>query len=285
MLFRLIESILDGSSASCKRKVWEVMGNQRSRASFSLFIVLFAASCMLASATMLSFATPAQADEYQIEVANVNLDDCVTYGFYGMPGEKASYKLNLVAYDENYNKSKVKGATFQFKASGKLKGKLKGNKLVFKKLPKAGKYKFSIIAMTADGAAVARVKAKFIVKKKPALKINVRAMGTNKWTRTVKKDTDIMIEMSGAFWGWHNNTEKSFFTLEAKNLKNGKVAKWNAKKGFFKKNDFINVATVAGGATPVLMGSFTQKGTYKITATVYHSNKKVVTKTTKITVK
>lgn len=243
------------------------------------------ASCILVFSAMLVMTTPAQADMgYELQALNAKKMDCVEYGFYGVPGEKATYKLKLTGFDGNDGWGTVVNAKFTYKGNAKLKGSVKGNRLVFKKLPKAGTYKFKITAAQADGRLPETMSFKMIVKKKPAVKVKVTEPGKSKALKTVKNNEDVFINLGGASFGWDNNTKKPFYVLKVKNLNTGKVAKWSSKKGTYKKNGFIEGEMIAGGTNPVLYGSFTKTGKYKVSVAVYHSNKKIVAKTKTITV-
>ena len=112
-------------------------------------------------------------------------------------------------------------------------------------------------------------------------------MGSTKSLSSVKKGADFMMETPGAFFCWNNNTKstmKYFYTWSVKKV-GGKTATWNAKKGVFKSNALIGGGSIAGNNVPIFMGAFKQKGKFKITATVHHSDKKIATATKIITVK
>lgn len=212
-------------------------------------------------------------------------------GVFGVPGEKMMLKAVTTKTNlETYDSTTVKGLTYKWTASSKLKAKAKGNKLVMAKLPKAGTYTAKVKAYNKKGKLLASAKYKVIVKTKPGIKIamrtqNAQGMFTAKNAKTVKKGAMMMLDMKNADWAWDNNTKTGFYSWSVKNLATGKTAKWNAKKGVFKKNAFIAGGSVAGGGSPVFMGQFNKKGTYEVTATVYHSNKVIDTATKKITVK
>ena len=227
--------------------------------------------------------------EYSIDL------DGVAYasetGVFGVPGEKMTLKAVTTKTNlESYDSTTVKGLTYKWTASSKLKATPKGNKLVVAKLPKAGTYSAKVKAYNKKGKLLASAKYKVIVKAKPGIKVAMRTQNaqgafTNANAKATKKGAMVMLDMRNAYWAWDNNTKTGFYSWTVKDLATGKTAKWNAKKGTFKKNAFIAGGSVAGGSCPVFMGQFNKKGTYEVIATVYHSNKAIDTATKKVTVK
>ena len=244
----------------------------------------FAIACMLAFAAMAVSTAPAYADDdYYITVSGNGPFD-FAYGFCGKPGQQVNWKINAETnyYDEG--ELTLEGATYKWTIDPKLKAKVNGSKVVIKKLPKkAGKYKLKVTAYDSEGTKVAVCTNKVIVAKKPAVKIQLTAQG--KSIKNVKRNDMIMMHMKNALFGWDNNTKKPFYTWTVKNLNTGKTATWNSKKESFNKNAFISGSSVGGGGYPVFMGTFEKTGKYKVTAVVYHSNKKIATATKTFTVK
>lgn len=261
----------------------------RERASWAAACVALAicAACALAAAPGNAYADTTYYDLNAQSASGLDADD---YGFYGIPGEKLTYKLSTLAWDENNNTQTVKGLTYAYSGAKKLGGKLKGSKLTFKKLPKAGTYKFTIKAKDKSGKVVATWKYKFIVKKKPSVKLKIRTTDANykvisNNAKKAKKSDNITLCAEGAYFGWDNNKKKNFTVWTVKNLKTGKTAKWDSKKRTFKNNSFVNGAGIAGGDIPYLLTGFKKKGTYEITVDIYHSDKKIASSTKKLTVK
>ncbi|MDO4400461.1 MAG: hypothetical protein Q4D27_05885 [Coriobacteriia bacterium] len=247
----------------------------------SVFVVAMGLAC----AATLALSSPAQAAETEIEFTNIGFGGEV--GVYATPGEKFTLKANTYTVDDEWNRTNINDVTYTWTANAKLKATSKGAKLTIAKVPKVGKYSVKVVAKDTDGNTLAKKSFKLVVKKKPALKVKVTKMGGTKNLSSVKKGDSIGISMQGASWGWDNNTKgtaKYFYTWTVKKV-GGKTATWNAKKGVFKSNAFIAGSSVAGGDVPYFMGSFKQKGKYQITATVYHSNKKIATAKKTITVK
>jgi len=251
-------------------------------------LLAFAVAAVIAFAAMAVSAQPAQAsDKYDYSVAVTNMYGG-DYGLYAKPGEKVVYKLAL-RDNESWEYSN-QSCTWNF-ACGISDVTLKGNKLVISKVPKAGTYKITVEATDDDNNTIAKDKLKLVVKKKPAVKIKMQTFKSNgqiasRSTSSVKKGQQMMLMMNGASFGWdYNNTKKPFYTWTVKNLKTGKTATWNAKKGKFNKNAFIGAGSVAGGGSPICMGAFKAKGKYKVTAKVFHNNKAITTVSKTITVK
>ena len=194
---------------------------------------------------------------------------------YGVPGEKLALTAEVQGRDSNWNTVAVKNATFKWSASSKLKAKASGNKLTMKKLPKVGKYSVKVTAYDESGKKLAAASFKIIVKKKPGTKVVMRVNAGKGFNPSSKAEVNqsVLFDLNNAYWGWNNNKKKSFYALTVKNLDTGKTAKWNAKMGTFKKNDFVVGDATSGAGTPAVVGKFSQAGTYQITATIYHSDK------------
>ena len=259
-----------------------------SKGSSKLFAAAVALALALVAATFGTPAAQAQADEgtlglsagalatqaddveYSISLKGVPYDG--NYGIFGKPGEKLTITAGAQYFDTTVGKYVVaKGATVKWSSvSAKLKAVQKGNKLIIKKLPKAGTYKFAVAVFDADGKKLAAQKYTIVVKKAPTVKIR----------KTTTPTGTIMLAMRGAKFGWDNNTKKPFYIWTVKDLATGKTSVWNSKKGFVKNGGFVQGGQVAGGGEPNLMAAFTKSGTFKITATVYHSNKKIATAST-----
>ena len=238
----------------------------------------------LALAGLFSFARPAQASEnYEVVTTNI---PTVTNAIYAVPGEKVTIKLGVKDWSEYKD---VKASEYVVSSSSLKNLAVSGNTIVVGKAPKAGKYTFKVTAKDADGSRLAAKTFKLVTKKKPALKIamqtrNDKGAIVSKNAKSVKQGNSFILLMKGADFGWDNNTKKPFYTWSVKDLDTGKTVKWNTKYGSFKKNSFVSGSSVAGGGCPSVFGSFKRGGRFKITATMYHSNKKIATATKTIMV-
>lgn len=230
--------------------------------------------------------------DYSFKVTGVPYDG--TYGVYKTPGEKLSMKARLYKTDmETWETTAVKSVTYKWTVDAKLKSKttVRGGNILVKKLPsKKCTYKYTLKAYNSKGKLLYKKAFKIYIMKKPAISITMRTfkasggIASNNAT-TVKVGARMNLEMKKASFGWDNNTKTCFYTWKVENTKTGETAAWSKKRGSFGTNDIIEGDPIAGGATPFLMGSFKKAGTYKITATLYHSNKKIATATKTITVK
>ena len=235
---------------------------------------------------MAAFATPASAEDdadYWILISGKNVTYYGDYGIYAKPGEKLVAKAKTVAYTEN-GESTVNGVTYKWCANSKLKAKINGNKLTVAKLPKVGKYRFSVSAYDKSGTLLQKQAYTIKVKKKPGAKIVLRNPSNNRTMKIAKKGKPVFIELKNASFGWDNNKKKAFYIFTIS--KDGKTSKWNAKKGLVKDANIVDgFSSIAGGLNPILSASFKQKGTYTLTATIYHSDKRIQKVTKKLAVK
>ena len=237
---------------------------------------------------MAAFATPASAEDdadYWILISGKNVTYYGDYGIYAKPGEKLVAKAKTVAYTEN-GESTVNGVTYKWCANSKLKAKINGNKLTVAKLPKVGKYRFSVSAYDKSGTLLQKQAYTIKVKKKPGAKIVLRNPSNNRTMKIAKKGKPVFIELKNASFGWDNNKKKSFCAITVKSLKTGKTAVFNPKTGKFSKNSFIAAEDAPGGSgQPSIWASFSKAGKYKVTMTIFHSDKKLAVATQTVTVK
>ena len=244
------------------------------------------------SGSLTASALTAQADDDDIDyfASFAGVPYSGDYGFYFMPGNKATITAKVAYFDQanDWKKTYVKGATATWlNVDKRLKAKIDGNKLIIKKMPKAGTYKFKVVIRDKDGNKLISETRKIVVKKKIPAKLKMDVMsgyddaGQNvKWAYVGSR---FVMTMDGASFGWDNNTKKPFYVWKVEDVDTGEVAVWNKKKGVFKKNSFIESESVAGGACPNIFGKFKKTGTFKFTGVVYRSNKKVATVTKTVT--
>jgi len=257
------------------------------------FAAAFIAAIAITVSAAMAFASPALADDdldYNVVLKGVPHEGI--YGINGMPGEKLTIKAvaSYIDADNPWPGKKISGATYKWvKISSALKAQVDGNKLIIKKLPKAGKYKFRLIAYNKDGKRIWANTWTILVKNKISPKIVINAFGSNgpsaKSVSKFKKNTRIMMTLKNASFAWDNNKKKSFYTFTIKDLKTGKTAKYNPKTESFSKNAFFEDLPIGGASMPTFMGSFTKAGKYKITATVFRNDKKVEATNKTVTVK
>ena len=217
------------------------------------------------------------------------------YGLCGLPGDKLVLRATLRGYNDETNTTVVPKSskiTYKWTMNSKLKAKTDGRVCTITKLPKAGNYYSRVRAYNKAGKLLYSKKFKIEVRKKPAIKVVMRVRGASGAfgdanVSKAKANVEVMLNLKGASFGWNNNTKrayKGFYTWKITQLGTGKVAKWNKANGQFYKNDFVNGGSVAGGDSPFFMGTFTQKGTYKIEGTIYHNNEKLAVASKTITV-
>ena len=258
---------------------------------FAIFAA-FAMAVAIAFAGIAATSAPAQAGdtEYWIETTAKGFNG--NAAFYGKPKETVNLVIKPTAYvgyyvDGDWKEEQLRSATIKWSFPKTLKATVSGNNLVIKKLPKAAKtYKVQVAAYHKSGERVATKTINIVVKKKPKVKIVTKANNGKgyKTAGTIKRGQRMMLQMTGADWGWNNNTRKAFYVWKVKNKKTGKTVTWTSNK-YNVSSNLIAGGSVAGSNYPVFMGYFKQAGKYKITATVYHSNKKIASKSKTITVK
>ena len=254
------------------------------------FAAAFIAAIAIAVSAAMAFTSPALADD---DVDYYTIVKGSTYGVaYGLAGEKAVYQAEVVYYDAAAGvEKKLSSATFKFvKVSAGLKATAKGSKLVVNKLPKSGKFKFTAVAYNKDGDKIGTTPVKVVVKKKPKMKIDIQQFGKTGPAAVspskIKKNARLILTAKNGSFAWDNNKKKSFCAITVKSLKTGKTAVFNPKTGKFSKNSFIAAEDAPGGSgQPSIWASFSKAGKYKVTMTIFHSDKKLAVATQTVTVK
>ena len=240
------------------------------------------------SLTIAPLAAQSNESDYFIALRGIPYEG--EYGIYGKPGEKLVIRAYAETHDiETWEGVPIEGATVKWTSvSSKLKASKRGNKLVINKLPKAGTYKFTVAGYDENGKKLCKATYKIVVKKKPSLKIQMSINGDKSRTKSnyswAYANEDIMLTMAGAKFGWDNNTKKPFYTWTVKDLGTGKTATWNTIEEVFERNPIIGGGSAYGGSTPYFMGRFFKAGTFKITAKMYHSNRKIATAAKVVTI-
>lgn len=253
-----------------------------------LGILLAVVAIALAMAPTRAYAADV---DYSFKIKGIPYDGA--YGIYKTPGEQLTMKAKLYKTNlETWETTAVKSVTYKWTVDAKLKSKttVRGGNILVKKLPsKKYTYKFTLKALDAKGKVLYKQTYKVYVMKKPAISIAMRTFKASGGVAsnnasTVKVGARMNLEMKKASFGWDNNTKTCAYTWKVENTKTGETAAWSKKRGSFGTNNIIEGGPIAGGGSPFFMGSFKKAGTYKITAALYHSNKKIATATKTITV-
>lgn len=249
------------------------------RATLAAFFAMALMALML-GIVGLAAPMPAYADDaYEMKL------DGVFYGgetpVYGTPGEKLGTTITATVGtrdEETWEFTEVEGANYKWTAASALKVTVDGNKLTINKLPKiAGTYKVTVKAKKG-GVLLAKKTFKVVVKKQPKLVLSTSVIPGQPSVSTFTLDDTVRLLMKNASWGWDNNVTKNFYKLTVTNVSTGEVAVFKNKKDAFAKNTFVSGFSVAGDTEPWVFMDFKQAGKYKIEVTLFHSDKKLITK-------
>ena len=281
------------------------MNRANTRTSRSAILLACSMALAIALAGVCALSQSAQAEEeveYFIKVSCKNVGVKSYQTFYGKPGETVNLSIKPKAVKKSYydevegvwvDGSRVNSVKYKWEVSKKLKAKVaSGNKLVIKKLPKVAKtYYAKLFAYDKNGNFLCQEKIKIIVKKKPKVSIRFDALDDDYFILTknvsaLDKDSNVDISLIGAHVGWDNNAAtKPFYTITIKNLDTGKSVKLvNKKVHEIDECDFVEGRMASGEKFPRFSACFTQAGKFKVSAVIYHGNKKIATGSKTVTV-